>query len=63
MGAIFDFLIYFFPQECQVQIGVEKLSNSTVKLEKGEVAIFKPFFTFVAIFFSMTFFTYAWKFG
>ena len=43
MGAIFDFLIYLFPQECQIQIGVEKLSNSTVKLEKGEVAILKPF--------------------
>ena len=43
MGAIFDFLIYLFPQECEIQIGVEKLSNSTVKLEKGEVAILNPF--------------------
>ena len=61
MGAIFDFLIYLFPQECQIQIGVEKLSNSTVKLEKGEVTILKPFF--VTIFFSMAFFTYSWKFA
>ena len=46
MGAIFDFLIYLFPQECQIQIGVEKLSNSTVKLEKRRGCNFEALFDF-----------------